>query len=145
MKLIDTDILIDHFHKHKAAEAFMNSLSATDEQLAVSVITVTELLGGMRKGEEARTEQLLSLFVILHVNEAIGRQASVYLRQFRHSHRIDLGDALIAATAQQHGAELFTRNVKHYPMEDITVTVPYERGSQPGDQGVEMRGIDDVR
>jgi hypothetical protein len=128
MKLIDTDILIDHFHGNKAAEAFMTRLATIDDQLAISVITVTELLGGMRQGEETRTERLLSLFVILNVSEVVGRQAAAYLRQYRRSHQIDLGDALIAATAKQNAAELFTRNVKHYPMADIVVTVPYERG-----------------
>jgi len=128
MKLIDTDILIDHFHSNAAALSFMKDLSDTNEQLVISAVTVTELLGGMRLGEEARTESLLGLFDILPVDETIGRQAAAYLRAFRRSRRIDLGDALIAAMALLHGAELFTRNVKHYPMTDITATVPYERG-----------------
>ena len=128
MKLIDTDILIDHFHSNRNALSFMQDLSDAGEQLAISVVTVTELLGGLRSGEEAQTEQLLGLFDVLPVNEATGRQAAAYLRAFRRSHRIDFGDALIAATALLHGAELFTRNVKHYPMTDITVTAPYERG-----------------
>lgn len=38
------------------------------------------------------------------------------------------GDALIAATASFFNAELVTRNIKHYPMSDIKVVVPYERG-----------------
>jgi predicted nucleic acid-binding protein len=42
----------------------------------------------------------------------IGRRAGGYLRQF-------LGDALIAAAAAVHGCALWTRNRKHYPMEDI--------------------------
>jgi predicted nucleic acid-binding protein len=71
---------------------------------------------------------LLQLFSIQEVNEAIGRQASAYLRQFRRSHQLELGDALIAATAAYTGAALITRNLKHYPMTDIQVTVPYERG-----------------
>ena len=128
MKLIDTDILIDLFHGHETALAFMNAFSHEDEQPAISVVTVTELLGGMRPGEEARTERLLDLFEVLPIDATVGRQAAAYLRTFRRSHRIDLGDALIAATARLHGAELFTRNVKHYPMSDIVVTVPYERG-----------------
>ncbi len=82
----------------------------------------------MRQSEETKTDQLLGLFNILQIDEVVGRQAAVYLRAFRRSHHIDLGDALIAATAHLHGAELFTRNVKHYPMTDIVVTVPYERG-----------------
>lgn len=40
----------------------------------------------------------------------------------------DLGDALIAATAQVTGSTLYTRNSRHFPMTDISVTVPYERG-----------------
>jgi predicted nucleic acid-binding protein len=130
MKLIDTDILIDHFHGHEAALSFIQTLSDADEPVAVSVVTLTELMGGMRPGEETRTEQLLNLFAVLPVDEETGQQAAAYLRAFRRSHRIDLGDALIAATAYLHEAELFTRNVKHYPMPDITVTVPYQRGQR---------------
>ena len=51
MKLIDTDILIDHFHGNEAALSFINDLYEAGEQLAISVVTMTELLGGMRSGE----------------------------------------------------------------------------------------------
>ncbi|MBN1887859.1 MAG: type II toxin-antitoxin system VapC family toxin [Thermoflexales bacterium] len=128
MKLIDTDIAIDHFHGHHAALNYFAQNMAAGETLAISAITLTELTGGMRSGEETRTERTLSRFVVLDVNEAIARQAGAYLRQYRHSHKLELGDALIAATAALAGAELVTRNVKHYPMTDIHVVVPYERG-----------------
>jgi predicted nucleic acid-binding protein len=128
MNLIDTDILIDHFHQHSAATHLINTLVDTSDPLAISVVTLTELLAGMRPGEEEKTEGLLNLFVLLPIDVPVGRQASVYLRTFRGSHKIDFGDALIAATARLQGAELFTRNKKHYPMDDITVTVPYKRG-----------------
>ena len=128
MKLIDTDIVIDHFHGHAAALEYYTENLAAGETLAVSVITLTEVMAGLRPGEEERTERLFQLFAIQDVNEPIGRQASLYLRQFRRSHGLELGDALIAATALHHGAELITRNLKHYPMTDITVVAPYERG-----------------
>ncbi len=128
MKLIDTDIVIDHFHGHAAALEYFTENLAAGETLAVSVITLTEVMAGLRPGEEERTERLLQLFVVQDINETIGRQASVYLRQFRRSHGVELGDALIAATALHHGADLITRNLKHYPMTDITVVAPYERG-----------------
>jgi hypothetical protein len=38
------------------------------------------------------------------------------LRQFAKSHSVELGDALIAATAAVHGLELWTRNRRHYPI-----------------------------
>ena len=50
---------------------------------------------------------------IQDVNEPVGRQASLYRRPFHRSHGLELGDALIAATALHHGAELITRNLKH--------------------------------
>lgn len=128
MKLIDTDILIDHFHGHQAALDFISQQLVAGETLAISVVTVTEFSGGMRSGEETRTERLLTLFTILDVDEAVARQAGQYLRQYRRSHRLELGDALIAATAHQANAELVTRNVKHYPMSDLSVLTPYERG-----------------
>jgi hypothetical protein len=113
MKLIDTDIAIDHFHGHRAALDYFAEALAAGEVLAISVITLTELASGMRLGEEARTEGLFKLFTLLDVNEPIGRRAAAYLRQFRPSHRLELGDALIAATAAHHKAELITRNSKH--------------------------------
>lgn len=128
MKLIDTDVLIDHFHGHQAALDFMTQAVLTGEELAVSVVTLTELLGGMRLGEEERTDRLLDMFEVLDIDEQIGRLAAGYLRQFRRTHHLELGDALIAATANTRKAEVVTRNVKHYPMTDIRVVVPYERG-----------------
>lgn len=128
MKLIDSDIVIDHFHGHRATLEYFAENLAAGETLAIAVVTLTELMGGMRAGEEERTERTLRLFAILNVTEAIGRHASEYLRQFRRTHHLELGDALIAATAHQYDAELITRNLKHYPMSDIRITVPYERG-----------------
>lgn len=130
MKLIDTDVIIDHFHGNRAAMEFFAENFAAGEVLAISVINLTELASGMRSEEEARTEQLLSLFTVLEVSEPIARQAASYLRQYRRSHNLELGDALIAATASHSGAELITRNLKHYPMKDIQVTMPYERGAR---------------
>jgi predicted nucleic acid-binding protein len=130
MKLIDTDILIDHFHGHRAALNYLAQQIAQGEMLAISVVTIAEFSGGMRSGEEPRTERLLALFTVLDADETVALQAGHYLRQFRQSHGIELGDALIAASAKQVDAEIVTRNRKHYPMSDISIVVPYERGRQ---------------
>ena len=65
VKLIDTDIAIDHFHKHHAALEFFATTLAAGEELAISVVTLTELASGMRPGEEVRTERLLGLFTVV--------------------------------------------------------------------------------
>ena len=41
------------------------------------------------------------------------------MREFGRSHSVDVADSLIAATAWNHGAAVWTRNRKHYPMCDI--------------------------
>jgi hypothetical protein len=128
MKLIDTDIAIDHFHGNRSAREFFARSFDSGDVLCVSVVTLTELLAGMRSGEEDLTEKLLSLFTIIDVDNAIGRKAGEYLRQYGHSRNLDLGDAFIAATTAVVDAELVTRNVKHYPMTDIKIVIPYERG-----------------
>ncbi|MCC6298366.1 MAG: type II toxin-antitoxin system VapC family toxin [Anaerolineales bacterium] len=130
MKLIDTDIVIDHFHGHRQAFEYFTQTLAEGEILAVSVVSLTEILAGMRDGEQERTEKLFSLFVALEVDEQIARKAGEYLNQYRNLTRIELADALIAATALVMDADVVTRNIKHYPMGDVKVVVPYERGTK---------------
>ncbi len=125
MKILDTDILLDHLQGNQAALEYLSAQLKASETLAISVITLTELLSGLRYAEEPRINQLLRFFFILDINEAVARQASEYLRQFRPSHQLDLGDALVAATTLFAGGTLVTRNTKRYPMADIAVAVPY--------------------
>lgn len=73
MILIDTDIVIDHFHGHQAALDHLSDALAAGEILVVSVVTVTELLGGMRTGEEDRTERLLEMFHLVDVKGSFGK------------------------------------------------------------------------
>ncbi|MGC1376898.1 MAG: PIN domain-containing protein [Anaerolineales bacterium] len=75
MKLVDTDIAIDHFHGHQAARDYFAETFSEGEVLAISVVTLTELMAGMRPGEEARTEKLLALFTLIEVDETVGRKA----------------------------------------------------------------------
>jgi hypothetical protein len=58
--------------------------------------------------------------VCVPADAAVGRRAGEYLRRYRKSHSVELGDALIAATAVVSGAMLWTRNRKHYPMTELT-------------------------
>ena len=131
MKLIDTDIAIDHFHGNPAAFEYFTQTLVEGETLAMSVVSLTEILAGMRAGEQERTEKLFNLFVIVDVDvdEQIAHKAGEYLNEYRQKHHMELADALIAASAFVVGAELITRNVKHYPMQDVQVVVPYKRGN----------------
>lgn len=129
MKLLDTDILIDLFHGNSLALQFIASQNETGEELAVSAITLVELLGGMRPGEEGRTARLLHQLPVIEIDEAIARQAARFLRTYAGAHRVQTSDAIIAATAFLRGADIITRNTRHYPMPEVLVIEPYQRGA----------------
>ena len=74
---------------------------------------------GAQPGEYKVLDTLFSALVCAPVNFEIGRRAGEYLGRYHASHRVELGDALVAATAVVHGAALWTRNRKHYPMPEI--------------------------
>jgi predicted nucleic acid-binding protein len=62
---------------------------------------------------------LFDALVCVPTDAAVGRQAGEYLRRYRKSHNVELGDALIAASAVASGATLWTQNRKHYPMKEL--------------------------
>lgn len=126
--VVDTDILIDHFHGNASATEFVRNALLQGQTLYISVATVAEIMAGMRPGEEAATEAIFTLFTIYGVDESLARVAGSYLQKYAREHRLDLGDALIAATAKLTGSPVYTRNIRHYPMDDIQVVVPYQRG-----------------
>lgn len=116
MILLDTDVLIAHLRGVPAARSWLHQ-ARQDDALAISVVTATELTGGMRSGERREVWQLLSIMHAIPVTEPIARTAGGYLRQYRRSHSgIGTADYLIAATATHLGAELATLNIRHFPM-----------------------------
>ena len=99
--LLDTDVLIDVLRGARR-------LAVTGHRVAYSVITRAELFSGRAKDEED-VRILLSPFRELDVDAAIAEHAGRLARS-----RVDMSDALIAATALEHGLELVTRNVRDF-------------------------------
>jgi len=87
--------------------------------MAFSPVTSAEIYMGIRKGEEDITRDLFEIMECFEINEDIGVKAGEYLKKYRKSHSIELGDALIAATAYYYNANLLTMNKKHFPMREI--------------------------
>lgn len=114
MILIDSDILIEISRDRDAAiVASWKALRRSPEVLACSSVTVAEVWRGARAAEQEVLNRLFNVFLCVPIDEHIGRLAGDYLRLYCGSHGVDLGDALIAATAALHGAELWTRNREH--------------------------------
>ncbi|QTD45323.1 type II toxin-antitoxin system VapC family toxin [Ottowia testudinis] len=111
--LVDTDVLIDHL---RGVEQATQALLVHD-RLAISVITLAELLAGAKGArEQADIDALAADCEVLPVDEPTARVAGILRKRYGPSHGVQLPDALIAAAAQTHQLPLLTLNSKHYPM-----------------------------
>ena len=114
-RLFDSTVLIAHLRGEVRATKLL--LATPSDERLVSVLSRTELEGGMRSAERADVARLFGVLHLVPVTDAIASRAGEHLRTYRRSHQgIDLVDYLIAATAEAHRAELVTLNVKHFPM-----------------------------
>ncbi len=117
MILIDSDVLIEHLRGNTDARDWLIQARRASGPLAISVISLTEIAGGMRSPERREVMRLLGSMQRFEVTEQVAWRAATLMREYRRTHSgIGLGDYLIAATALTEGLELATLNVRHFPM-----------------------------
>lgn len=113
MMLVDTDVLIWHLRGYPQATRRLDELGP----LTLSAVGYLEVLQGMRNKTallavknmlERRSARLLP------ITEAITLRATELMESLTLSHGLQMGDALIAATAIEHQLPVFTANVKHF-------------------------------
>jgi predicted nucleic acid-binding protein len=111
--LFDTDLFI---WVQRGNEKAARLIDAEPERL-LSALTYMELLQGARdKKQHHYVRDFLKRFgfEILPLTENIGHRAAVYVEEYALAHGLRAGDALIAATAVEHGLVLCTGNRKHF-------------------------------
>ncbi|HVM26359.1 MAG TPA: type II toxin-antitoxin system VapC family toxin [Mycobacteriales bacterium] len=114
--LVDTSVLIDHLRGHPPAVAALRELVRSGRPRVASVLTRTEILRGLPARQRTVWQGLAGILTWLPVDVAIADRAGELAATYRRSHgSIDLVDHLLAATAEHHGAELWTRNVRRFP------------------------------
>lgn len=115
--LIDTDLLIDLEQGDAAVEGLLG-----EEERAISVITVSELLhgvlrarGGARARRQAFVEHLLAGLQAIPITEPVARiHADIWSGLAERGEPIGAHDLWIAATAVAHGLAIATRNDSHF-------------------------------
>ena len=111
--LIDSDVLIWLTRGHVGAAQRLGQINTW----RISVVTYMELAQGCRdKVELARLKKGLAArnTDVLQVTPAISERAAELVDSLALSHGMRLADALIGATAIEHGATLVTANTKHF-------------------------------
>lgn len=114
--VIDTNVIIDHFRGVEAATRQMEEIEAGNFEGLISTITIMELMAARRMTESRKEaiQSILGIFTTVAVDKGVASKAGELLSKYRLSHGLDPIDALIAATALNNDAVLFTLNKKHF-------------------------------
>lgn len=121
--LVDTDVLIWHLRGVAESDTRADAL----DQLNISAVTYLELLQGFRN--RAEMEAVQKSLAMRNTNRlpltpAITERAIDLMETLALSHGLQLGDALIAATAIEHRLMVLTANAKHFStIEGLVVEV----------------------
>jgi predicted nucleic acid-binding protein len=118
--LVDSDILIE-VTRAKDPEILRrwSRLAESEDAVLCSPVSVAELWQGARPREHEILTNLFQAMSCVSIDAQIGHRAGEFLRDYRKSHGLELGDALIAASVVASGAVLWTQNRKHYPMRAV--------------------------
>jgi len=118
--LIDSDVLIEVSRaRDETILARWDELSRGDAVILCTPVNIAELWQGVRPQERKALVDLFVVMTCIPIDAEIGQQAGEYLNQYSKSHSVELGDALVAATASIHNLQLWTRNRRHYPMKGL--------------------------
>jgi predicted nucleic acid-binding protein len=119
--LVDSDVLIEisRERNHDILSRW-TQLAESGSAILCSPVSSAELWAGALPREHVATAKLLGSLLCVPIDGETGRQAGDYLRKYSKSHGLQIGDALIAATAFLSSAALWTRNRKHYPMKELS-------------------------
>ncbi len=128
--LLDTDVLIEIFRNNAWVRDAIAHLRRGGHVLSYSPVTRAEIYAGMREGEELAIEQFLSRLTCAISDAQVGELAGRYLRTYRSSHALQMGDALIASTAVLMDAALITFNTRRYPMPNLRLHM-IQRSAKP--------------
>lgn len=115
--LFDSNILIDYLNGIAAAKKEFQLY----ESRAISVITWMEVMAGSALDNDEITRGFLASFEIIAVTETVSERA-VKLRLEQH---MKLPDAIILASAIEHGLLFVTRNTKDFDARWPGVRIPY--------------------
>ena len=121
MFLVDTDVIIDVLRGFKGSKEFL--LKIAQEGIAISTITVAEVISGKESKDTVKREKILRFlrnFEIIPLTTEI----SIVAGEIRRDYDIGIGDAIIAATALNSGMTVVTGNVKLVKVKGLRILKP---------------------
>jgi len=119
--LLDSGLLIRHLRGRPEAVRLLCDLGKR-ERLAIASVSRLEIHAGMQEQERYATQKLLARFVTYDMDVDIAERAGDYIREYRSQGvTLAISDAIIAATAIQHGLTLVTFSPKDFPIPGVSL------------------------
>ena len=111
--LCDSNIFIEIFRNHSEIEHILNNIGS--DNILVSDVIKAELFFGAKDKQELRIiKKYLNNYCSFTIQPEISKMAVEFVENYCLSQKLNLPDALIAATAIYHEVELFTLNTKDF-------------------------------
>jgi len=117
--VFDGSVLVDHLRASpQATEAFYGAVES-GRRVAASVLTRIELRRACKPEHLLALDDLDAIVDWVPVDHEIAAIAAKHAAEFGNGMRgIDATACVVAATAERLGAELWTTDLRHYPMFD---------------------------
>jgi len=126
--LLDSVALIDWYCGRPGVTRYFEEILERQSRGAFSTVSEIELWQGLRAGEEAGHEAMLSLLERIPLDQAIARRAGELRREIGLE-ALSLPDAAIAASADLTSMTLVTRNTKDFGrLRESILLEFYEKG-----------------
>ena len=122
---VDADVLIWNLRRHPEALRFVDELSHGEVELWTGAMQKAEVLFFMRPDEEAATRRLLGTLNTFPVDDAVVELGAQLFRAWRPSYGVGRADALLAASTILANGTLYTLNLRHFPMPEVSAVRPW--------------------
>lgn len=120
--LIDSDGVIEYLKGFQPTIDFVQRLNGRGDIPCTCDIVMGEVYAGVHPRDEAVADALFSVFAYLPASPVAARQAGRWKYSYaRQGQTLKITDCLIAALAHEHDAQLVTRNLRDYPMAEISI------------------------
>jgi hypothetical protein len=118
--VLDTTVLIDALRNRKQRRKLLAGLVASGQELVTSTISIAEVYGGLRPGEEGATQAFLAGLEWIPVSAAIAVEAGNLNASLRRQGQTrSITDMVVAATALIYGCSVATDNLKDFQIQGL--------------------------
>jgi predicted nucleic acid-binding protein len=120
--LIDSDVVIEVLRgKDQSLLVKWSVLLSSEDDILFSPVTAARIWPRVQDDEHPVVSRFFRALTCAPIDYQVGHLAGELFRQYNRSHGVDLSEALMAATAIQNQAALWTTKRHYYPMAELTL------------------------